>query len=212
MYEAAFANGRGLRVIPAIMVVLTGLVVAMAGLTGCSRGQNDAQAENAYAQLPLGALTKIEMIRYITEQGGEAITTNNADNLYRMRMGDDYLVLVCGLEGTIDAIAVYSETGDLLDTKGVDPIAFDREHVPQTYAELCERYGAPHGERGSGLLYVCYLTDDAQIVAFRIEPSAESYFIGDDDTGEQQDDLVIRSIYVENIATMEDNRQYILEP
>ena len=159
MYEAAFANGRGLRVIPAIMVVLTGLVVAMAGLTGCSRGQNDAQAENAYAQLPLGALTKIEMIRYITEQGGEAITTNNADNLYRMRMGDDYLVLVCGLEGTIDAIAVYSETGDLLDTKGVDPIAFDREHVPQTYAELCERYGAPHGERGSGLYYACYLTE-----------------------------------------------------
>ena len=212
MYEAAFANGRGLRVIPAIMVVLTGLVVAMAGLTGCSRGQNDAQAENAYAQLPLGALTKIEMIRYITEQGGEAITTNNADNLYRMRMGDDYLVLVCGLEGTIDAIAVYSETGDLLDTKGVDPIAFDREHVPQTYAELCERYGAPHGERGSGLYYACYLTDEAQIVAFRMEPSTESYFVGDDDPGEQQDELVIRSIYVENIATMEDNRRYILEP
>lgn len=205
-----FANGRGLRIIPAIMVVFTGLVVA--GLTSWSRSQNDALAENAYAQLPLGALTRIEMIRYITEQGGEAITTNHADNLYRMRMGDDYLVLVCGAKGTIDATAVYSETGDLLDTNGIDPIAFDCEYVPQTYAELCERYGAPHGERGSGLYYACYLTDEAQIVAFRMEPSAESYFVGDDDTGEQQDELVIRSIYVENIATMEDNRQYILEP
>ena len=103
-----FANGRGLRIIPAIMVVFTGLVVA--GLTSWSRSQNDALAENAYAQLPLGALTRIEMIRYITEQGGEAITTNHADNFYRMRMGDDYLVLVCGSKGTIDAIAVYSET------------------------------------------------------------------------------------------------------
>ena len=97
-----FANGRGLRIIPAIMVVFTGLVVA--GLTSWSRSQNDALAENAYAQLPLGALTRIEMIRYITEQGGEAITTNHADNFYRMRMGDDYLVLVCGSKGTIDAI------------------------------------------------------------------------------------------------------------
>ena len=68
-------------------------------LTSWSRSQNDALAENAYAQLPLGALTRIEMIRYITEQGGEAITTNHADNFYRMRMGDDYLVLVCGSKG-----------------------------------------------------------------------------------------------------------------
>lgn len=205
-------NKQDLRFRPAIIVALMGLVIVAAGLSGCRCGQDDGPSAEIYAQLPLGALTRIEMIRYITEQGGEAITTNNADNFYRMRMGDDYLVLVCGSKGTIDAIAVYSETGDLLYTNGIDPISFDREYVPQTYAELCERYGAPHGERGSGLYYACYLTDEAQIVAFRIEPSAESYFIKDDDAGEQPDDLIIRSIYVEEIATMEDNRQYILEP
>lgn len=201
-----------LRFRPAMIVALLGLAVVAAGLSGCRCGQDDGPAANRYAQLPLGALTRIEMIRYITEQGGEAITANHADNFYRMRTGADYLVLVCGAKGTIDAIAVYSETGDLLYTNGIDPISLDREYVPQTYAELCERYGAPHGERGSGLYYACYLTDEAQIVAFRIEPSAESYFIKDDDTGVQPNDLMIRSIYVEEIATMEDNRQYILEP
>ena len=33
-----------------------------------------------------------------------------------------------------------------------------------------------------------------------MEPSAESYFIKDDDAGEQPDDLIIRSIYVEEIG------------
>lgn len=189
------------------------LIGLSSGCKYCYKGKA-FDAEALYAKLPLGSWTQPEMIRYIIDHGGVSIDSDENEGLFRMRYEDNYLVLVQDTDQIVRAIAVYSEEGSPVYLDGVKPIAFDENRLPTTCDEVFSAYGAPHGERGSGLWLLCYLTEDAEIVAFRVGNGRHAVTGGETggSTPSPVEPAAVLSVYTEPVSTMAIDRNYILQP